>query len=111
MGPGQLYQDLQNLLHDLNVVGQISQLVGSLRGNYQVTGGPRGVEFRVHVRVAITARPGLRVPRRGRIRLILRTSVMAGGGGQASLGHLTHKRTPASVPFWRRPSPGVGGSC
>ncbi|XP_006882968.1 PREDICTED: rho guanine nucleotide exchange factor 10 [Elephantulus edwardii] len=35
MGPGQLYQDLQNLLHDLNVIGQISQLVGSLRGNYQ----------------------------------------------------------------------------
>uniref|UniRef100_A0A8C7BET0 Rho guanine nucleotide exchange factor 10 n=1 Tax=Neovison vison TaxID=452646 RepID=A0A8C7BET0_NEOVI len=35
VGPGQLYQDLQNLLHDLNVVGQISQLVGSLRGNYQ----------------------------------------------------------------------------
>lgn len=37
LGPGQLYQDLQNLLHDLNVVGQISQLIGSLRGNYQVT--------------------------------------------------------------------------
>ncbi|XP_069707645.1 rho guanine nucleotide exchange factor 10 isoform X3 [Phaenicophaeus curvirostris] len=35
MGPGQLYQDLQNLLHDLNVVGQISHLIGSLRGNYQ----------------------------------------------------------------------------
>ncbi|XP_058515812.1 rho guanine nucleotide exchange factor 10 isoform X2 [Ochotona princeps] len=35
VGPGQLYQDLQNLLHDLNVVGQISQLVGNLRGNYQ----------------------------------------------------------------------------
>ncbi|KAM6221612.1 rho guanine nucleotide exchange factor 10 [Rhynchocyon petersi] len=35
MGPGQLYQDLQNLLHDLNVIGQISQLVGNLRGNYQ----------------------------------------------------------------------------
>ncbi|XP_031195045.1 rho guanine nucleotide exchange factor 10 isoform X2 [Mastomys coucha] len=35
MGPGQLYQDLQNLLHDLNVVGQISQLIGSLRGSYQ----------------------------------------------------------------------------
>ncbi|XP_063091064.1 rho guanine nucleotide exchange factor 10 isoform X3 [Cavia porcellus] len=35
LGPGQLYQDLQNLLHDLNVVGQISQLIGSLRGNYQ----------------------------------------------------------------------------
>ncbi|XP_027622016.1 rho guanine nucleotide exchange factor 10 isoform X3 [Tupaia chinensis] len=35
MGPGQLYQDLQNLLHDLNVIGQISQLVGNLKGNYQ----------------------------------------------------------------------------
>ncbi|XP_072856821.2 rho guanine nucleotide exchange factor 10 isoform X1 [Pogona vitticeps] len=35
MGPGQLYQDLQNLLHDLNVVAQISQLIGSLKGNYQ----------------------------------------------------------------------------
>ncbi|NWX16037.1 ARHGA factor, partial [Aegotheles bennettii] len=35
MGPGQLYHDLQNLLHDLNVVGQISQLIGSLKGNYQ----------------------------------------------------------------------------
>ncbi|XP_036084865.1 rho guanine nucleotide exchange factor 10 isoform X2 [Rousettus aegyptiacus] len=33
--PGQLYQDLQSLLHDLNVVGQIAQLVGDLRGNYQ----------------------------------------------------------------------------
>ncbi|NWX86829.1 ARHGA factor, partial [Nothoprocta pentlandii] len=35
MGPGQLYHDLQNLLHDLNVVGQISQLIVSLKGNYQ----------------------------------------------------------------------------
>ncbi|XP_045142648.1 rho guanine nucleotide exchange factor 10 isoform X2 [Echinops telfairi] len=35
MGPGQLYQDLQNLLHDLNVIGQISQLIGTLKGNYQ----------------------------------------------------------------------------
>uniref|UniRef100_A0A4X1VZN0 Rho guanine nucleotide exchange factor 10 n=2 Tax=Sus scrofa TaxID=9823 RepID=A0A4X1VZN0_PIG len=35
MGPGQLYQDLQNLLHDLNVVGQITQLIGTLKGNYQ----------------------------------------------------------------------------
>nr|XP_042118871.1 rho guanine nucleotide exchange factor 10 isoform X1 [Peromyscus maniculatus bairdii] len=35
MGPGQLYQDLQNLLSDLNVVGQISQLIGNLRGSYQ----------------------------------------------------------------------------
>lgn len=35
MGPGQLYQDLQNLLHDLDVVTQISQLISQLRGNYQ----------------------------------------------------------------------------
>ncbi|KAK1341709.1 hypothetical protein QTO34_016457 [Cnephaeus nilssonii] len=35
VGPGQLYQDLQNLLHDLNVVGQITQLIGDLRGHYQ----------------------------------------------------------------------------
>ncbi|XP_075412534.1 rho guanine nucleotide exchange factor 10 isoform X5 [Tenrec ecaudatus] len=35
MGPGQLYQDLQNLLHDLNVIGQISQLIGILKGSYQ----------------------------------------------------------------------------
>ncbi|XP_054576170.1 rho guanine nucleotide exchange factor 10 isoform X2 [Eptesicus fuscus] len=35
VGPGQLYQDLQNLLHDLNVVGQIAQLIGDLRGHYQ----------------------------------------------------------------------------
>ncbi|ELK10066.1 Rho guanine nucleotide exchange factor 10 [Pteropus alecto] len=34
--PGQLYQDLQSLLHDLNVIGQIAQLIGDLRGNYQV---------------------------------------------------------------------------
>ncbi|XP_037668590.1 rho guanine nucleotide exchange factor 10 isoform X3 [Choloepus didactylus] len=35
MGPGQLYQDLQNLLYDLNVIGQIAQLIGNLKGNYQ----------------------------------------------------------------------------
>ncbi|XP_032876564.1 rho guanine nucleotide exchange factor 10 isoform X2 [Amblyraja radiata] len=35
MGPCQLYQDLQNLMHDLSVVGQITQLVGTLKGNYQ----------------------------------------------------------------------------
>ncbi|XP_047404090.1 rho guanine nucleotide exchange factor 10 isoform X2 [Sciurus carolinensis] len=35
LGPGQLYQDLQNLLHDLNVVGQIAQLIGNLKGSYQ----------------------------------------------------------------------------
>ncbi|XP_054978135.1 rho guanine nucleotide exchange factor 10 isoform X1 [Sorex araneus] len=35
VGPGQLHQDLQNLLHDLAVLGQISQLIGTLRGHYQ----------------------------------------------------------------------------
>ncbi|XP_077411447.1 rho guanine nucleotide exchange factor 10 isoform X2 [Vanacampus margaritifer] len=35
MGPGQLYQDLQNLIHDLSLVNQISGLIGSLKGNYQ----------------------------------------------------------------------------
>lgn len=36
MGPGQLYQDLQNLIHDLNLVNQISSMISSLKGNYQV---------------------------------------------------------------------------
>ncbi|XP_036397828.1 rho guanine nucleotide exchange factor 10 [Megalops cyprinoides] len=35
MGPGQLYQDLQNLIHDLGLVKQISNMIGSLKGNYQ----------------------------------------------------------------------------
>ncbi|XP_040055874.2 rho guanine nucleotide exchange factor 10 isoform X2 [Gasterosteus aculeatus] len=35
MGPGQLYQDLQNLIHDLSLVNQISSLIHSLKGNYQ----------------------------------------------------------------------------
>ncbi|KAM9777318.1 rho guanine nucleotide exchange factor 10 [Neosynchiropus ocellatus] len=35
MGPGQLYQDLQNLIHDLSLVNQISGLICSLKGNYQ----------------------------------------------------------------------------
>ncbi|KAK1171485.1 hypothetical protein AOXY_G6322 [Acipenser oxyrinchus oxyrinchus] len=35
MGPGQLYQDLQNLIHDLNLVNQITQMIGNLKGNYQ----------------------------------------------------------------------------
>uniref|UniRef100_A0A3Q0SCW4 Rho guanine nucleotide exchange factor 10 n=1 Tax=Amphilophus citrinellus TaxID=61819 RepID=A0A3Q0SCW4_AMPCI len=35
MGPGQLYQDLQNLIHDLSLVNQISTMIGSLKGNYQ----------------------------------------------------------------------------
>lgn len=36
MGPGQLYQDLQNLIHDLGLVNQISTMISSLKGNYQV---------------------------------------------------------------------------
>ncbi|XP_028995595.1 rho guanine nucleotide exchange factor 10 isoform X2 [Betta splendens] len=35
MGPGQLYQDLQNLIHDLSLVNQISNMISSLKGNYQ----------------------------------------------------------------------------
>ncbi|XP_075964630.1 rho guanine nucleotide exchange factor 10 [Anarhichas minor] len=35
MGPGQLYQDLQNLIHDLSLVSQISGMISSLKGNYQ----------------------------------------------------------------------------
>ncbi|KAM8916428.1 rho guanine nucleotide exchange factor 10 isoform 2-T2 [Spinachia spinachia] len=35
MGPGQLYQDLQNLIHDLSLVNQISSMINSLKGNYQ----------------------------------------------------------------------------
>ncbi|XP_029983401.1 rho guanine nucleotide exchange factor 10 isoform X2 [Sphaeramia orbicularis] len=35
MGPGQLYQDLQNLIHDLSLVNQISTMISSLKGNYQ----------------------------------------------------------------------------
>ena len=36
MGPGQLYQDLQNLIHDLSLVNQIASMISSLKGNYQV---------------------------------------------------------------------------
>ncbi|KAM6912529.1 rho guanine nucleotide exchange factor 10 isoform 2-T2 [Xenentodon cancila] len=35
VGPGQLYQDLQNLIHDLSLVNQISSMISSLKGNYQ----------------------------------------------------------------------------
>uniref|UniRef100_A0A7N6B3U6 DH domain-containing protein n=1 Tax=Anabas testudineus TaxID=64144 RepID=A0A7N6B3U6_ANATE len=35
MGPGHLYQDLQNLIHDLSLVNQISNMISSLKGNYQ----------------------------------------------------------------------------
>uniref|UniRef100_A0A8B9KQU6 Rho guanine nucleotide exchange factor 10 n=1 Tax=Astyanax mexicanus TaxID=7994 RepID=A0A8B9KQU6_ASTMX len=39
VGPGQLYQDLQNLIHDLGLVNQISSMIGSLKGNYQNVNG------------------------------------------------------------------------
>ncbi|KAI4873917.1 hypothetical protein NFI96_018164, partial [Prochilodus magdalenae] len=39
VGPGQLYQDLQNLIHDLGLVNQISTMIGSLKGNYQNVNG------------------------------------------------------------------------
>ncbi|XP_060789304.1 rho guanine nucleotide exchange factor 10 isoform X3 [Neoarius graeffei] len=39
MGPGQLYQDLQNLIHDLGLVSQISIMISSLKGNYQNVNG------------------------------------------------------------------------
>ncbi|XP_050989580.1 rho guanine nucleotide exchange factor 10 isoform X2 [Labeo rohita] len=39
MGPGQLYQDLQNLIHDLGLVNQISTMISSLKGNYQNVNG------------------------------------------------------------------------
>lgn len=35
VGPGQLYQDLQNLVHDLGLVKHISSMIVSLKGNYQ----------------------------------------------------------------------------
>uniref|UniRef100_A0A665W4T8 Rho guanine nucleotide exchange factor 10 n=1 Tax=Echeneis naucrates TaxID=173247 RepID=A0A665W4T8_ECHNA len=35
MGPGQLYQDLQNLIYDLSLVNQISMMISSLKGNYK----------------------------------------------------------------------------
>ncbi|XP_053489679.1 rho guanine nucleotide exchange factor 10 isoform X1 [Ictalurus furcatus] len=39
VGPGQLYQDLQNLIHDLGLVNQISTMISSLKGNYQNVNG------------------------------------------------------------------------
>ncbi|XP_066527562.1 rho guanine nucleotide exchange factor 10 isoform X2 [Hoplias malabaricus] len=39
VGPGQLYQDLQNLIHDLGLVNQVSTMIGSLKGNYQNVNG------------------------------------------------------------------------
>lgn len=48
MGPGQLYQDLQNLIHDLSLVNQISSMIGSLKGNYQVPAEPTGTHLKAY---------------------------------------------------------------
>ena len=37
LGPPRLYQDLQELQHDLSVVEEVTLLVGTLQGTYQVT--------------------------------------------------------------------------
>lgn len=36
LGPPRLYQDLQELQHDLSVVEEVTLLVGTLQGSYQV---------------------------------------------------------------------------
>lgn len=36
MGPPRLYQELQELQHDLSVVEDVTLLVGTLQGMYQV---------------------------------------------------------------------------
>lgn len=51
MGPGQLYQDLQNLIHDLSLVNQISSMIGSLKGNYQVLYGHTEHQYQYHKKV------------------------------------------------------------
>ena len=37
LGPPRLYKDLEELQHDLAVVEEVSLLVGTLHGTYQVT--------------------------------------------------------------------------
>lgn len=37
MGPPRLYQELEELQHDLAVMEEVSLLVGTLQGTYQVT--------------------------------------------------------------------------
>lgn len=39
LGPPRLYQELEELQHDLAVVEEVSLLVGTLHGTYQVTRG------------------------------------------------------------------------
>lgn len=36
LGPPKLYQELQELQHDLSVVEEVTLLVGTLQGSYQV---------------------------------------------------------------------------
>lgn len=36
LGPPRLYQELQELQHDLSVVEEVTLLVGTLQGTYQV---------------------------------------------------------------------------
>ncbi|XP_076835271.1 rho guanine nucleotide exchange factor 10 isoform X2 [Brachyhypopomus gauderio] len=45
VGPGQLYQDLQNLIHDLGLVNQISTMISSLKGNYQNVNGAVALDW------------------------------------------------------------------
>lgn len=37
LGPPRLYQELQELQHDLSVVEEVTLLVGTLQGEYQVS--------------------------------------------------------------------------
>ena len=39
LGPPRLYQDLEELQHDLDVVEQVTLMVGTLHGEYQVCQG------------------------------------------------------------------------
>lgn len=40
LGPPRLYQELQELQHDLSVVEDVTLLVGTLQGMYQVRAAP-----------------------------------------------------------------------
>ena len=40
LGPPRLYQDLEELQHDLDVVEQVTLMVGTLHGEYQVCSQP-----------------------------------------------------------------------
>ena len=43
LGPPRLYQELQELQHDLSVVEEVTLLVGTLQGTYQVCAPPTGI--------------------------------------------------------------------